>query len=129
MQIPGLNLLNGTSVPFAEKNLSSLNPENDVTRTSPTDVLENTETSADDHYTSGNGEPPGNIPKIAEAATHGSSVQETVEEEKFEVGNLVADPLDMALAASSDHSSAESDAGEEHDSDDDDRYRTFWTAA
>lgn len=126
MQIPGLNLLTGASAPIAtEKSYSAAEAEIERRNGFTTSMLENTETAADTHNTSSNEEIVLGPFENAKEGIHGSSVQKVEDESTFEmVDHPVVDPLDIAIAASSDRSSADSHSDED-DSDDIDRFQFF----
>lgn len=121
MQIPGLNLLTGVSASItAERSYSALEAEIELRNTS---MLQNTENAADKHNTSSNGETVLGPSENVKEEIHGSSAQKVEDESTFEIGDHpVVDPLDIVIAASSDHSPAESDKDEEDESDDVDRF-------
>jgi hypothetical protein len=121
MQIPGLNLLTGASASItAEKSSSALAAEIERRNTSK---LQNTENAADKHNTSSNGETVLGPSENVKEEIHKTSGQKVEDESTFEiVDHPIVDPLDIAIAASSHHSSAESESDEEDDSDDVDRF-------
>jgi len=121
MQIPGLNLLTGASASITAKNsYSAQEAENERRNTS---ILQNTEIAVDKHNTSSNGETVLDPSENDKEEIQESSTQIVQDESTFEiVDHPVVDPLDIAIAASSDHSSSESDADEEDDSNDVDRF-------
>ena len=120
MQIPGLNLLNRISGPTTALNdLSQRETRTEsLIFTTREEVLENSTTALETHYTSG-----------VDQEYDEENSEENRNEGSKEEGNFeepaVADPLDIALEAASDHSSAESEIDEEQHSDDAARYNTF----
>jgi hypothetical protein len=121
MQIPGLNLLNKTSPTTAPNGLSRQETETESLIV-PTreEVLEDSKTSSENHDASGLDER--HDDENSEEHLNESSMEKATIEEPAEI---FPDPLDMALEADSDHSSAESEADEEQESDDAARYNTF----
>ena len=120
MQIPGLNLLNRTSPTTATNGLSRQETETESPIfTTREEVLEDSKTSSENHDTSGVDER--HDDENSEEHLNETSKEKAIIEEATEI---LPDPLDIALEADSDHSSAESDADEEQDSDDAARYNT-----
>jgi len=119
MQIPGLNLLNGTSVPTTAPN--GLSPRKTGTEAFTREgALENSKTSSENHNTS-DADQRHDDENSEENLNEGSKEEGIVDE----AAKILADPLDMALQADSDHSSAESEVDGDQDSDDAARYNTF----
>ena len=122
MQIPGLNLLHGTSVPTTAPNgLSPRETEIDsLIFTTREEVQENSKSSSENRNTSCADQR--HDDENSEESLDEGSKEEGIMEETVEV---LPDPLDIALEADSDDSSAKSEVDEEQDSDDAARYDTF----
>ena len=121
MQIPGLNLLNGTSVPTTAPNgLSPSETETDsLIITAREEFVENSKTSSENHDTS-SADQRHDDENSEESINEGSKEEGIVAEPE----EILLDPLDVALEADSD-SSAESEVDEEQESDDAARHDTF----
>lgn len=120
MQIPGLNLLNKTSPTTAPNGLSRQETDTESLIVPTREVLEDSKTSSENHVTSGVGER--HDDENSEEHLSESSLEKAIIEEPAEI---FPDPLDIALEADSDHSSAESEADEGQESDDAARYNTL----
>lgn len=126
MQIPGLNLLNGTSVPATAPNgHSPRETETDsLINTARKEVVEDSKTSSENHDIS-------SADQRHDDENSEESINEGSKEEGIvaELEEILVDPLDVALEADSDFS-AESEVDEAQESNDPARHDTFvWILA
>ena len=122
MQIPGLNLLNGTSVPTTAQNdvLPQETEPNFLSFATREEVLENSKISSENHDTPGADQQ--HSDENSEENLKEASKEECIVEGPAEI---LPDPLDVALEADLDDSHAKSEVDEGQDSDDASRYDPF----